>query len=143
MAGWQVPGISRVPGLTELLTQIQAQTDALKQLPVTVADLTRAILDLTDVMNATRETVASAQRVSEHLERAIAELDEPVRALRPGLERVAKVLDDPAVDTVPETLRRLQDSVVPLVEGLRQSQARLENIAARLRPRRKKDAGTD
>ena len=51
--------------------------------------------------------------------------DEPVRALRPGLERVAKVLDDPVIDTVPETLRRLTEDVVPLVHALRDAQTRV------------------
>ena len=101
--GWQLPGMPRVPGVSELVSQLQSQTEALAQLPLTVAALNSAVQGLIEAVTITRETAASAQRVSERLEEVIEELDEPVRALRPGLERVAKVLDDPVIDTVPET----------------------------------------
>ena len=123
--GWQLPGMPRVPGVSELVSQLQSQTEALAQLPLTVAALNSAVQGLIEAVTITRETAASAQRVSERLEEVIEELDEPVRALRPGLERVAKVLDDPVIDTVPETLRRLTEDVVPLVHALRDAQTRV------------------
>jgi len=123
--GWQLPGMPRVPGVSELVSQLQSQTEALAQLPLTVAALNSAVQGLIEAVTITRETAASAQRVSERLEEVIEELDEPVRALRPGLERAAKVLDDPVIDTVPETLRRLTEDVVPLVHGLRDAQTRV------------------
>jgi ABC-type transporter Mla subunit MlaD len=123
--GWQLPGMPRVPGISDLVSQLQSQTEALAQLPLTVAALNNAVQGLIEAVAITRETAASAQRVSERLEEVIEELDEPVRALRPGLERVAKVLDDPVIDTVPETLRKLTDDVVPLVHGLRDAQNRV------------------
>ncbi|MGZ4618083.1 MAG: hypothetical protein ACXV3F_05040 [Frankiaceae bacterium] len=128
MEGWQLPGIPRVPGVSDLVSQLQAQTEALAQLPLTVAALNSAVQSLIDAVAITRETAASAQRVSERLEEVIEELEEPVRALRPGLERVAKVLDDPVIDTVPETLRKLTEDVVPLVHGLRDAQARVSLV---------------
>ena len=114
-----------LPGVSELVSQLQSQTEALAQLPLTVAALNSAVQGLIEAVTITRETAASAQRVSERLEEVIEELDEPVRALRPGLERVAKVLDDPVIDTVPETLRRLTEDVVPLVHALRDAQTRV------------------
>ena len=117
-----------MPGVSDLVSQLQAQTEALAQLPLTVAALNSAVQSLIDAVAITRETAASAQRVSERLEEVIEELDEPVRALRPGLERVAKVLDDPVIDTVPETLRKLTEDVVPLVHGLRDAQARVSLV---------------
>jgi len=123
--GWQLPGMPSLPGVSELVSGLQSQTEALAQLPLTVAALNSAVQGLIEAVTITRETAASAQRVSERLEEVIEELDEPVRALRPGLERVAKVLDDPVIDTVPETLRRLTEDVVPLVHGLRDAQTRV------------------
>ena len=123
--GWQLPGMPRVPGVSELVSQLQTQTEALAQLPLTVAALNTAVQSLIEAVTTTRETAASAQRVSERLEEVIEELDAPVRALRPGLERVAKVLNDPVIDTVPETLRKLTEDVVPLVHGLRDAQTRV------------------
>ena len=123
--GWQLPGMPRVPGVSDLVSQLQTQTEALAQLPLTVAALNTAVQSLIEAVAITRETAASAQRVSERLEEVIEELDKPVRALRPGLERVAKVLDDPVIDTVPETLRQLTEDVVPLVHGLRDAQTRV------------------
>jgi hypothetical protein len=58
-----------------------------------------------------------------------------VRALRPGLERVGRVLDDPAVDTVPDTLRRIHDDLMPLISGLRQAQTRVGSVTGMLRRR--------
>ncbi|MBW8768029.1 MAG: hypothetical protein JF630_18055, partial [Geodermatophilales bacterium] len=86
-------------------------------------------------------TIASAQRMAERLEGLVEELEEPVRTLRPGLERVGRVLDDPAVDTVPDTLRRLNDDLLPLVHGLRQAQSRMGSVAGLLirRPRSEDD----
>jgi hypothetical protein len=82
-----------------------------------------------------RDTIASAQRIAERLESLVDELEEPVRALRPGIERVGKVLDDPAVDTVPDTLRKINEDLMPLIHGLRQAQSRVGSVAGLLRRR--------
>jgi hypothetical protein len=58
-----------------------------------------------------------------------------VRALKPGLERIGRVLDDPAVDTVPDTLRGIHDDLMPLISGLRQAQARVGSVTGILRRR--------
>ena len=58
-----------------------------------------------------------------------------MRALRPGLERVGRVLDDPVVDTVPDTLRRIHDDLMPLIAGLRQAQTRMGSVTGMLRRR--------
>ena len=128
-------GMPRIPGLSELLSLLQTQTEALAQLPRTLSDLSGAVRALTAATTAARETVESAQRVAERLEALVDELEEPVRALRPGLERVGRVLDDPAVDTVPDTLRRIHDDLMPLISGLRQAQARMGSVTGLLRRR--------
>ncbi|MDK3257618.1 hypothetical protein [Blastococcus capsensis] len=128
-------GIPRIPGFAELLSLLQTQTEALAQLPRTLADLNGTVRELTAATTSARETIASAQRMAERLESLVEELEEPVRALRPGIERVSRVLDDPAVDTVPDTLRRIHDDLMPLISGLRQAQTRMGSVTGLLRRR--------
>ena len=121
-------GMPRIPGLTELLSLLQTQTEALAQLPRTLTDLQGTVRELTEATTMARDTIASAQRMAERLEDLVEELEEPVRALKPGLERVGRVLDDPAIDTVPETLNRIHDDLMPLIHGLRQAQTRVGSV---------------
>ena len=125
----------RIPGLSELLSLLQAQTEALAQLPRTLTELNGAVRELIAATRVASETITSAQRTAERLEELVEELEEPVRALRPGLERVGRVLDDPVVDTVPDTLRRIHDDLMPLIAGLRQAQARVGSVTGALRRR--------
>jgi DNA repair ATPase RecN len=118
-----------MPGLSELLGLLQQQTEALAALPRTMLDLNRSILSLIDVVASARDTLASSQRVSARLERIVDEMEEPVLALKPGLQRLAVILDDPAVDTVPDTLRKINEEVLPLVQGIRDTQGKVNNIA--------------
>jgi ABC-type transporter Mla subunit MlaD len=134
-------GMPRIPGLSELLSLLQTQTEALAQLPRTLADLNGTVRELTAATLIARDTIASAQRTAEKLEELVEELEEPVRALRPGLERVGRVLDDPAVDTVPDTLRRIHDDLMPLIAGLRQAQTRMGSVTGLLRRRPQADDG--
>ncbi len=132
-------GMPRIPGLSDLLTLLQTQTEALAQLPRTLADLQGTVRELTQATTMARETIESAARIAERLEGLVEELEEPVRALKPGLERVGRVLDDPAVDTVPDTLRRIHDDLMPLISGLRQAQARVGSVTGLLRRRTRDD----
>ena len=140
-------GMPRIPGLSELLTLLQTQTEALAQLPRTLSDLNGTVRELTEATTMARDTIASAQRSAERLEVLVDELEEPVRALRPGIERGGMVLDDPAVDTVPDTLRRINEDLMPLIHGLRQAQSRVGSVAGMLRRRPRDDdwpaEGTD
>ena len=125
----------RIPGLSDLVAQLQAQTEALALLPRTMTELNAAVRELIAAVGVASTTIASAQRTAERLEDLVTELEEPVRALRPGLERVGKVLDDPAVDTLPDTLRSIHDDLMPLVAGLRSAQARVDSVTGLLRRR--------
>jgi ABC-type transporter Mla subunit MlaD len=133
----------RIPGLTELLSLLQTQTEALAQLPRTLSDLNGTVRELTKATTMARETIESAQRIAERLEDLVEELEEPVRALRPGIERVGRVLDDPAVDTVPDTLRRINADLMPLIHGLRQAQTRMGSVTGILRRRTREDDDGD
>ena len=136
-------GMPSIPGLGDLLSLLQKQTEALAQLPNTLMDLNRTIRELTAATALARETIESAQRITERLEGLVEELQQPVRALKPGLERVSRVLDDPAVDTVPDTLRRIHDDLMPLVAGLRQAQSRVGSVTGVLRRRPRSDDAHD
>ena len=131
----------RIPGLSDLLSILQTQTEALAQLPRTLSDLNGTVRELTEATTMARDTIASAQRIAERLEDLVNELEEPVRALKPGIERVGKVLDDPAVDTVPDTLRRINEDLMPLIHGLRQAQSRVGSVAGLLRRRPRDEDG--
>ncbi|SDN81622.1 hypothetical protein [Geodermatophilus sp. DSM 45219] len=126
-------GLPRIPGLSELVDVLREQTEALAQLPRTMADLNTAVRELVAATRVATEAIASAQRTAERLEDLVEELEEPVRALRPGLERVGRVLDDPAIDTVPGTLRTVADDLLPLVHGLRQATDRVGSVTGFLR----------
>ncbi len=128
-------GLPRIPGLSELVDVMQRQTEALAQLPRTLTDLNGAVRELVAATREATEAIASAQRTAERLEGLVEELEEPVRALRPGLERVGRVLDDPAIDTVPDTLRTVADDLLPLVHGLRQATDRVGSVSGFLRRR--------
>ena len=77
-----------------------------------------------------RETLLSASEVAARVERVAEELEEPLLALRPGIERLARVLDDEAVETLPDTLRRINEDVLPLLSGLRETQSRVNAVAS-------------
>jgi len=132
-------GMPRIPGLSDLVSLLQTQTEALAQLPRTLSDLNGTVRELTQATTMARETIESAQRIAERLEGLVEELEEPVRALRPGLVRVGRVLDDPVVDTVPDTLRRIHDDLMPLIHGLRQAQTRMGSVTGILRRRPRED----
>jgi ABC-type transporter Mla subunit MlaD len=133
----------RIPGLSEVLALLQTQTEALAQLPRTLTDLQGTVRELTEATTMARDTIASAQRIAERLEDLVDELEEPVRALKPGIERVGRVLDDPAVDTVPDTLRRIQEDLVPLIHGLRVAQSRVGSVTGLLRRKPREDDEDD
>jgi ABC-type transporter Mla subunit MlaD len=134
--------IGRIPGLSDLIALMQSQTEALAQLPRTLSDLNATVRSLTEATTRARETIESAQRTAERLEALVDELEEPVRDLRPGLERVGRVLDDPVIDTIPDTIRSVQDDLLPLIHGMRQAQARMGTVTGLLR-RRGRDEPAD
>jgi ABC-type transporter Mla subunit MlaD len=134
-------GMPRIPGFSELLELMQKQTEVLGELPRTITNLQGAIHDLTEATTKARKVVDSAQRVTESLENLVEELAPTVLAVRPGLERVGRVLDDPAIDTVPETLARIHDDLVPLIHGLRRAQSRVASLTRRIRRRQSRSPG--
>lgn len=120
----------RLPGVSDLLGLLQQQSEALAALPATLVSLQRAVRGLSKSLEASRETITAVNRLVLRLDRLMDELEEPVRALAPGLNRLAAVLDDPIVGELPATLRELQADVLPVVRNLRETQAKVASIAS-------------
>jgi len=121
--------VARIPGIDGLLGLLQAQTEALVSLPATVSSLAGAVRGLVDVVGQARETVAAVHRVAVRVDGLIEELEEPLVALAPGLRRLAAVLDDPVVSDLPDTLRSVQDDLLPLLRTLADTHERVAFIA--------------
>ena len=121
--------MARIPGIDGAFSVLQAQTEALAQLPAAVAGLTSAVRGLGETVNAARETLAAVQRLAVRMDALAEDLEEPLRALAPGLTRLAAVLDDPVVDELPDTLRRIQGDVLPVLRTLADTHERVAFIA--------------
>ena len=121
--------MARLPGIDTVFGVLQAQTEALAALPETVRALTAAVRSLADVAASARETAQATQRLAVRLDRLVEEFEEPVRALAPGLARLAKVLDDPVVEQIPETLAQMQADLMPVLRTLADTHERVAFIA--------------
>jgi ABC-type transporter Mla subunit MlaD len=105
--------------LRAVLATAEDQVVAVVRLPSTAL---RAAEELRDAARALR-------RVADRVDGVLDDVEEPVRALAPGLRRLAAVLDDPLVADAPETLAKLRDEVLPALRGLRETQQRVASIA--------------
>lgn len=121
--------MARIPGIDGLFAVLQAQTEALATLPATVGALSNAVRGLADVVNQSRETLAAVNRLAVRMDGLVEELEEPLRALAPGMARLAVVLDDPIVEELPDTLRKVQQDVLPVLRTLADTHERVAFIA--------------
>ena len=119
----------RLPGIVDVLSLLQAQTEALAALPTAVASLTGAVRGLGEVVGEARETLAAVNRLAVRMDAMVAELEEPLRALGPGLSRLAVALDDPIVEELPETLRKVRSDLLPVLRTLADTHERVAFIA--------------
>ena len=116
---------------SRLLALAREQAEAVAALPGALLSLTRAVSSLDGTIREARDAVAQLQRVGARLESILDEVEEPVKDLAPGLRRVGKVLDDPAVSEIPETVRRVREDLLPLVATLRGTTDVLDRFSAR------------
>lgn len=82
-----------------------------------------------DLLTEVRATVQAFHRLALRADTLVAELEEPLLALKPGLTRLAAVLDDPVVEDLPATLRQVQDDVLPVLRTLAETHERVAFIA--------------
>lgn len=121
--------VARIPGIDGLFGLLQAQTEALAALPGTVASLAGAVRGLADVVGEARQTLAAVHRVAVRMDAVVTELEEPLIALAPGLRRLAEALDDPVVSDLPDTLRTVQDDLLPVLRTLAETHERVAYVA--------------
>ncbi len=76
-----------------------------------------------------RETVSAYRRLAVRADALLVELEEPLRALTPGLRRLATVLDDPVVEDLPDTLRTVQRDLLPVLRALADTSERVAFVA--------------
>lgn len=120
--------MARIPGIDTAFGLLQAQTDALAQLPAVVNALTGAVRGLVETAQQARETIASVQRLTARMDGIVAELEQPLRDLAPGLSKLAVVLDDPVVSDLPDTLRKVQSDVLPVLRTLADTHEKVDRV---------------
>jgi hypothetical protein len=131
---WDVTsGRPRIPSIADAMRIMQAQGDLMAELPSIIAELQDAVRGLSETLSDSRETAASAQRVTARLEEILDEIEEPVRSLRPGMERLAVVLDSPVVERLPATLETIERTVLPLASRINAATVWVDTTAARWR----------
>lgn len=116
----KLPGIDGV--FASVLGVLQAQTEALAALPGTVTALSGAVRGLA-------ETVQTMNRMVVRIDGIVSELEEPLKALAPGMARVAAILDDPMVEEIPVTLKQVQADILPVLRTLADTHERVAFIA--------------
>ena len=119
--------MAKIPGLdlvtSGVLSVLQAQTAALAALPGAVADLSAAVHNLSEATAGAKETVATMSRLAHKMEGLVDELT-------PGLQRVAVVLDDPVMSTLPEALTKVQRDLLPVLRTIAETNERIASLSS-------------
>lgn len=123
----KIPGVDSVVG--GVLSVLQAQTEALAALPGAVQALSAAVKNLADATAGAKDTVQTVNRLAHRIEGIVEELEAPLKALAPGMQRMASVMDDPIVSSVPETLAQVQRDILPVLRTLADTNERVAFIA--------------
>ena len=82
-----------------------------------------------ELVEEARETVRALHRLALRADGIVAELEQPLRDLAPGLSRLAAALDDPVVDRLPDTLRQVRDDLLPVLRTVADTHERVAFIA--------------
>lgn len=88
-----------------------------------------AVRGTKETATGARDTVQALHRLALRAERIADELEEPLLALRPGLVRLAEVLDDPTISEFPETLRHVQDDLLPVLRTMADTHEKVSTLA--------------
>jgi len=127
----KIPGIDNIVGsvLGNVLAVLQAQTEALAALPAAVQSLSAAVKNLADATAEAKKTVQTVNQMVTRVDSIITELEEPLKALAPGMTRLARILDHPIVASAPETLAQVQRDVLPVLRTLADTHEKVAFIA--------------
>lgn len=125
--------MARIPGFDSMVggvfTVLQVQSEALAALPGAVQSLSSAVRGLVEVAASARDTVVAVNRLVQRADGIVAELEGPLLALGPGLQRLAVVLDDPVIEQLPATLAQVQADILPVLRTLADTHERVAFIA--------------
>ena len=120
-------GVAKIPGLdtvtNSVLSVLQAQTAALAALPGAVESLSASVRNLADATAGAKETVQTMNRLAAKMEGLVDELT-------PGLHRVAGVLDDPVMSTLPEALTQVRRDLLPVLRTIADTNERIASLAS-------------
>ena len=94
-----------------------------------VARLRTAAASVRETARQARETVALAHDVVQRADRVTAELEGPLLALAPQLQKLAETLDDPVVEELPDTLRQVRTDLLPVLRTLAETSERVAAVA--------------
>ena len=126
--------MAKIPGLdtvtSGVLSVLQAQTAALAALPGAVESLSAAVKNLADATAGAKETVETMSRLAHRVESIVEELERPLKALAPGMERMAQVLDDPIVSTLPDALTQIRRDLLPVLRTIADTNERIASLAS-------------
>ncbi|MDQ1373040.1 MAG: hypothetical protein QOJ09_378 [Actinomycetota bacterium] len=129
-----VSGVAKIPGLdsvvTGVLSVMQAQTEALAALPGAVQSLSAAVKNLADATAGAKDTIQTMNRLAHRIEGIVEELEGPLKALAPGMERMAKVIDDPIVSTLPDALTQARRDLLPVLRTIAETNERIASLAS-------------
>ena len=128
-------GLPRVPSMNDAFRMVQAQSDLMSDLPSIIAELQASVRGLSETLTDSKTTAASALRVTARLEDILDEIEEPVRALRPGLQRLAVALDSPVIDRLPATLETIERTVLPVAARVAATTAWIQETKSRWKSR--------
>ena len=123
----KIPGVDSVIG--GVLSVLQAQTEALAALPGAVQSLSAAVKNLAEATAGAKDTIVTLNRMITRVDSIVTELEEPLKALAPGMARMAKVLDDPIIAMVPETMAQIQRDILPVLRSLADTHEKVAFIA--------------
>ena len=123
----KIPGVDNV--VTGVLSVLQAQTEALAALPGAVQSLSASVRNLAEAAAGAKETVVTMNRLVQRMDAIVTELEEPLKGLAPGMRTMAKMLEDPVVETIPETIAQVQRDILPVLRTLADTNERVAVIA--------------
>jgi methyl-accepting chemotaxis protein len=119
--------VAKIPGLdtvtSGVLSLLQAQTAALAALPGAVEALGAAVRNLADATAGAKETVQTMNRLASKCEALVDEL-------APGIQRLAVVLDDPVVSTLPDALTQVRRDLLPVLRTIADTNERIASLAS-------------
>lgn len=124
-----LPSIPGLPSLSDLVRVLSAQTEALAALPATLLSLNKSVRGMIEVVGQAGETATAVARLTRKLEALVDTLEEPVRALAPGLRKVAVILDSEVIEEIPATLALVNSEILPILRALAETQAKVAGIA--------------